>query len=135
MVHFALARYGALPAIDPESERWTCIRLRAYSCLLKDKIELLEREVTTMMPLCDSRMKLPAWLKRRKTKEEEEMEEEALRVADQWGGGGECIEMITAVAQNGEGIVLEVERWLGVEHDQLSQGEVERFSVTWDHRS
>lgn len=69
-----------------------------------------------MIPLCDSWPKLPAWLKRRKTKEEQDMEE-ALRVAEQWGGGGECVETITAVAQNGEGIVLELERWLGVEHD------------------
>lgn len=87
------------------------------------------------MPLCDSWPKLPAWLKRRKTKEEQDMEEEALRVAEQWGGGGECVETITAVAQNGEGIVLEVERWLGVEHHQLSQGQDQRFGITWDHRS
>lgn len=135
MVEFALARYSALPAIDRESERWTCIRLRASSSLVKDIIELLDRERTTMMPLCDSRTQLPAWLKRRKTKDEQDMEEEALRVANQWGGGGECVDMIIAVLQKGEGMVLEVERWLGVEHHQLSQGHVARFSILWDHRS
>lgn len=135
MVDFALARYGALPAIDPESEQWTCIRLRAYSCLIKDDIELLEREIMTMIPLCDSWTGLPAWLKRRKTNEQQDMEVEALRVADRWGRGGECLDKVTAVRQRGEGIVLEVERWLGVEHDQLAEDEDQRFCITWDHRS
>lgn len=130
MIHYASTRYAAVAVVRVESPQETCDRLRAFSSVLKDEIDRVNGETTTMRVLWDSRPHLPSWLQRRKSREKQEKEAEAWRVLNGWVGG-RYVTAVNEVVRTGECMVDDVERMLGIQDSEL---EVRSFCITWDHR-
>lgn len=105
--------------------------LRAFSNLLRGKIELVRQQRVVMDVFHYSRTSLPGWLRRRKTKERMEREEEGWCVVRQWEAGGDQVEMVNGILRVGEGMVNEAEQILGFQEVGFALQEHPRFSIRW----